>query len=1206
MAISTGARLPASEGPAFPSIADTVRRLFCDGDTARYGPYELEGDGQELLPGALYRFRIRHPILGRVSLHAYAQLEALGGLLWEQEVRTLLRLNAVRHPALPEIHDGGYDESENLAFVITERQDETLADDNSIPFLIQNRVECVRQIRSLMDALAEMHGGGIIHRNIRPETIEYVPLSSDGMTYKLRLSHFEMTGLMSNMLRRRNRSSSMADPRIRASIIGSTLRSQVYSAPERTGYLYGEGTRNLETERSDVFSIGVLAWEIFIQPLNEVLLETLTIGAASPPQRIAAIQDYMRSEIARRPLPARLQNLLTEMLRLDPRGRPTSRQVVDTITDQYSVLTGPFLTEESTQPFWFMFNATETAHNTTRWGWVSHDPATPLGRDEFRSFIDREMRGATLTYIPTGAVGYISSSDKELIKAQFVIRGREAVWFCAPYEHWSRGRLVKQMDHYLLARWVALKKDVPDPLPNALVLPIPSIEAIAFGEPADFYAARAVGRPSWRPMLEAVRSVAVVDPWVSTVDRATAFFMEFQRAESDCRVYAYRLKESHRTEAVRIMVFDPDRERRRRDKSWSPVFRKLVADEKRRPAFGAFFGDEAFEGDTDIALRVVRDRNDRPDFGKDDPIVTFDERLDDNQIRVKLERRSSIPEQGWLCLTRDWGTHSAIRTEENARRRLVVNRSLLSQLKSPLSIQGFRDRWDVDTDTLDQDGIDHVKTILAAQTFYAIQGPPGTGKTTIAAHLVDAFLRKERAGRILISAQSNYALDNLAIKVRDRLAASNRDVICIRVASKSSDRLGKVDERLNDVRIEAIAIETARQIRARCAKRLKLGRSANGGEPDSPTLQEIIRSWGNELPDGSTMSVEIAERLLRGANVIFATCLAAHPPIIGSDDSFSVFDWVIVEEAAKAWLTEVAVPLVNGLRWTLIGDHKQLLAHRLSDIERFLVEVESSPDEELKIHASQRGEYMDVFRYFQRVLETPRPVASADSLRSGKTVPVGVLRNQYRMRKPIAELVRVGFYDVLNTRRPNPESGYNCSSGPLANRVLVWLDTEGVADCADTPRSNPGEVRIVREVLSKLVPSPLAGVGDREVPLAILTPYRRQIDELRTALPSHASHIFSVHEYQGREARVVIASLVRDRKRHAKPEEAQPKSLGHVDEPELVNVLLSRARDMLIIVGNLGHFRAYGSEHWQRICDHVIAQRCVVRAEEQFQAPSES
>jgi superfamily I DNA and/or RNA helicase len=76
----------------------------------------------------------------------------------------------------------------------------------------------------------------------------------------------------------------------------------------------------------------------------------------------------------------------------------------------------------------------------------------------------------------------------------------------------------------------------------------------------------------------------------------------------------------------------------------------------------------------------------------------------------------------------------------------------------------------------------------------------------------------------------------------------------------------------------------------------------------------------------------------------------------------------------------------------------------------------------------------------------------------------------------------------------------------------------------------------------------------------------------------------SAHEYQGREADVAVVSLVRDRRGFG-PAHA---GVGHLSEPELANVLFSRARKLLIVVGNFAHFRDYAAESypfWRSICE---------------------
>ena len=52
--------------------------------------------------------------------------------------------------------------------------------------------------------------------------------------------------------------------------------------------------------------------------------------------------------------------------------------------------------------------------------------------------------------------------------------------------------------------------------------------------------------------------------------------------------------------------------------------------------------------------------------------------------------------------------------------------------------------------------------MLSRLPFYALQGPPGSGKTTAVTNALNEFLATERGAKVLVSAQSNFALYNLA------------------------------------------------------------------------------------------------------------------------------------------------------------------------------------------------------------------------------------------------------------------------------------------------------------------------------------------------------------------------------------------------------------------------------------------------------------
>jgi hypothetical protein len=76
--------------------------------TTSYQPIGGEGadlDGVEVLPALLYRYLQTDPDNLAVTLQVFA---GVGAQLWEQEVRVLLRVASLQHPALPEMLNGGH------------------------------------------------------------------------------------------------------------------------------------------------------------------------------------------------------------------------------------------------------------------------------------------------------------------------------------------------------------------------------------------------------------------------------------------------------------------------------------------------------------------------------------------------------------------------------------------------------------------------------------------------------------------------------------------------------------------------------------------------------------------------------------------------------------------------------------------------------------------------------------------------------------------------------------------------------------------------------------------------------------------------------------------------------------------------------------------------------------------------------------------
>ena len=813
-----------------------------------------------------------------------------------------------------------------------------------------------------------------------------------------------------------------------------------------------------------------------------------------------------------------------------------------------------------------------------RWGWLDRDPETDAGIIELKEFMERELRGARVFHLATGAIGFASGPEEKLKKACHVLKGRRAYWFCEKYRKYDPfAGLGPSVDEVLLIKYVGSHEhSVRLHEPNLQRL-VPRIDAVADAGTSAI-TALASGRPSWSALLESVYTGDEVAPHEQNFERATTFFLELQEVQLKSRTYPFvRVSENGLAREVEIR-YDRERDDRRIRRHRSGMFPFFAEKGRWRASFGDHFADE----ESDVGLLTVliyEDIYDTPNMTKGPMNGFYLKRRDEDNIVVRADK-GSIPATGWIMTREDKGSSSNLRRQVDAQREFLAAKGLLQQLDCPTTVVDFAHRW---RHVKPEQGPEHerllgdapkiIRAMLGTHPFYALQGPPGTGKTTVAARAIRAYLEAEPGARILVSAQSNDALDHLAIKIREELAGSTAHPVAIRFATDASD--DRVDSRLNEWKLDRLADRTVERIHKSLTLRLER-------KMDPEELRPILGEWRGAV---RLSHLEIRDRIQRGANLIFATCAAATARNVGVAGSFGAFDWVLVEEAAKAWPTELAIPLVRGFRWTLIGDQNQLPAHRREEVDRFLGDCVEAPDEELSGLGKASKDLNKVFDLFGWLFDNA-PHAS-----QGLAPAVGYLGWQFRMRKPIADVVSRAFY----RRQPlktNESPEYDSQKDPglrkprqLAGEALVWIDTTGLEWCRDDRWSNEGEARVVSRLLQSLEPSPLTVRADPKDALAVLTPYRAQVNEmLRHELPlGCGALIHTVHEFQGREADVVVASLVRDQDRGSRPDQ----KLGHVASPQLANVLFSRAKGLLVVVGSFRHFRSSGVDFWETICAGV-------------------
>ena len=179
---------------------------------------------------------------------------------------------------------------------------------------------------------------------------------------------------------------------------------------------------------------------------------------------------------------------------------------------------------------------------------------------------------------------------------------------------------------------------------------------------------------------------------------------------------------------------------------------------------------------------------------------------------------------------------------------------------------------------------------------------------------------------------------------------------------------------------------------------------------------------------------------------------------------------------------------------------------------------------------------------------------------------VATLRTQYRMNAPVMDLCNVVLHDGDRRKSWATAQQLVCGSIEVSTARLEltesseggWVSSvlkEPVA-FVDVPPSSTQSARNVNEatVVSTLVEA-LSNRGLALTDVAVLTPFRAQLRELKRVLPTDVE-LSTVDRFQGKDAACVLVSFAR-----------ADASSGLLADPRRLNVALSRARRMLILVG---------------------------------------
>lgn len=393
-------------------------------------------------------------------------------------------------------------------------------------------------------------------------------------------------------------------------------------------------------------------------------------------------------------------------------------------------------------------------------------------------------------------------------------------------------------------------------------------------------------------------------------------------------------------------------------------------------------------------------------------------------------------------------------------------------------------------------------------------------------------------------------------------------------------RIGQRTERLRTLARDKFGVHDVAEPAETIAQLRRAAMEAHGvTSADAVSKLDQVMAMAQEWVDRlGTLRGNFEEFLAKTRSLVCGTCVGLGRSQFGV--ARNRYDWVIVDEAARATPGELAVAIQSGRRVLLVGDHRQLPPLYTEPLVRRIAADLQWPDRSVLTRSD-----------FERAFESDY----------GRQVGA-TLQTQYRMAPPIGELVSACFYPVpLQPGRGEPPPWFDQLPERI-RAVVTWIDTSDAGrESHDRPKT-PGfdnlyEAREILDLLRAIctsglfVQSLMEHSTEEEKPIGVICMYAAQERLLQRMLSEQdwatgyrrLIKIDTVDSYQGKENRIIIVSTTRNNGRFEQ---------GFLSSNERVNVAISRAMDRLVIVGAARMWRER-HQRWPmgRVLAHIEAHR---------------
>lgn len=490
---------------------------------------------------------------------------------------------------------------------------------------------------------------------------------------------------------------------------------------------------------------------------------------------------------------------------------------------------------------------------------------------------------------------------------------------------------------------------------------------------------------------------------------------------------------------------------------------------------------------------------------------------------------------------------------------------------------------------LDFSQITAIKKALEADSIAIIQGPPGTGKTNVIIEIILQILKANKRNpdiepkKILLVSQSHPAVDKMledlirASSERPDLLRIGRDEklnkeikeeysindvkerwfqnvrkLCNDYLNHALEEIGVTEKefeeyflKLEKSKIENVDFSLEDQLFIR-----KFEERTKGVKSErTRKILEIQKAWSEQLKKCD----EVELYIIKSTVIIAGTCTGFVSNRIIRDVEF---DYVIVDEAAKATFPELAVSLNKAHKIILVGDHQQLPP--VLDTELIRNNKEKIDEKNLA-----QGIFERMYNMFP------------ESNRHRLTV-------QYRMHPVIGTLISHVFYDN------EIQNGVEAKDRELHIKGYEKIAIEWISTSKYLPKEryervfdNNGKKSYQNYLEKNIIENKLLELDSKlnaKTKVAVITAYGAQKYILQTMVKQHSFKnleidVDTVDAFQGSQKDIILYSTVRSSDNEY--------GIGFLKSEARINVAFSRAKSLLIIIGDadfLGNYKIRGNK----------------------------